>query len=119
MRRFSPLRFFAVLGTSLVVLVPLAIILYQAFLDAPFFQPSARLSLSAFRFVFADPDFHRATWVTVVVAAGMTAIAVPLGSALALLVVRTDLPGGRLVEPWLLVPMLVSPVVLAFGYVVA
>ena len=119
MRRFSPLRFFAVVGTSLVVLVPLALILYQAFLDAPFFQPSARLSLSAFRFVFADPDFHRATWVTVVVAAGMTAIAVPLGSALALLVVRTDLPGRRLVEPWLLVPMLVSPVVLAFGYVVA
>ena len=119
MRRFSPLRFFAVVGTSLVVLVPLAIILYQAFLDAPFFQPSARLSLSAFRFVFADPDFHRATWVTVVVAAGMTAIAVPLGSALALLVVRTDLPGRRLLEPWLLVPMLVSPVVLAFGYVVA
>jgi iron(III) transport system permease protein len=49
----------------------------------------------------------------------MTAIAVPLGSALALLVVRTDLPGRGLLEPWLLVPMLVSPVVLAFGYVVA
>ncbi len=119
MRRLSPLRISAVLGTSLVVLVPIGIVLYQAFLDAPFFQPSARLSLSAFRFVFADPDFHRATWVTVIVAAGMTAIAVPLGSALALLVVRTDLPGRGLVEPWLLVPMLVSPVVLAFGYVVA
>jgi iron(III) transport system permease protein len=119
MRRVSLLRVSAVLGTSVVVLVPLGIILYQAFLDAPFFQPSARLSLSAFQFVFADPDFHRALWVTTVVAAGMTAIAVPLGSALALLVVRTDLPARRLVEPWLLVPMLVSPVVLAFGYVVA
>jgi iron(III) transport system permease protein len=117
--RVSPLRVSAVLGTSLVVLVPLGIVLYQAFLDAPFFQPSAALSLSAFRFVLADPDFHRALWVTALVAAGMTAIAVPLGSALALLVVRTDLPGRRLVEPWLLVPMLVSPVVLAFGYVVA
>jgi iron(III) transport system permease protein len=48
----------------------------------------------------------------------MTAIAVPLGSLLALLVVRSDLPLRRWVEPWLLVPMLISPVVLAFGYVV-
>ncbi len=119
MRRVSPLRVAAVLGTTVVVLVPLGIVVYQAFLDAPFFQPNARLSLAAFRFVFADPDFHRAFWVTALVAAGMTAIAVPLGSALALLVVRTDLPGRRWVEPWLLVPMLISPVVLAFGYVVA
>jgi iron(III) transport system permease protein len=117
--RVSPLRLFAVLGTSVVVLVPIGMIVYQAFLDAPFFQPSAHLSLEAFRFVLADPDFHRSLWVTVIVAAGMTVIAVPLGSALALLVVRTDLPGRGLVEPWLLVPMLVSPVVLAFGYVVA
>src|SRR6266542_397425 len=119
MGRPSLLRVSAVAGTSAVVLAPLGILVYQAFLDAPFFQPSARLSLDAFRFVFADPDFHRALRVTALVAAGMTALAVPLGSALALLVVRTDLPGRRLVEPWLLVPMLVSPVVLAFGYVVA
>jgi len=119
MPRLFLLRAGAVLGTSAVVLVPLGIVVYQAFLDAPFFQPSARLSLDAFRFVLADPDFHRALWVTGVVAAGMTAIAVPLGTVLALLVVRTDLPGRRIVEPWLLVPMLVSPVVLAFGYVVA
>lgn len=117
--RVSPLRVSAVLGTSLVVLVPIGMIVYQAFLDAPFFQPSAHLSLEAFRFVLADPDFHRALWITGVVAAGMTAIAVPFGSVLALLVVRTDLPGRGVVEPWLVVPMLVSPVVLAFGYVVA
>src|SRR5512138_276619 len=94
--RVSPLRVSAVLGTSAVVLVPLGIVLYQAFLDAPFFQPSAALSLDAFRFVLADPDFHLALRTTVLVAVGMTAMAVPLGSALALLVVRTDLPGGRL-----------------------
>src|SRR4051794_9075351 len=87
--RLLPLRAGAVLGTTVVVLVPLGIVLYQAFLDAPFFQPTAHLSLDAFRFVLADPDFHRALWVTVVVAAGMTAIAVPVGTAIALLVVRT------------------------------
>src|SRR6266511_870513 len=119
MRSISPLRVAAVLGTRAMVLTPLGILVYQAFLDAPFFQPTARLSLDAFRFVFADPDFHRAFRITALVAGAMTAIAVPLGSILALLVVRTDLPGRRWVKPFLLVPMLISPIVLAFGYVVA
>jgi iron(III) transport system permease protein len=82
-----------VLATGLAILSPLAIILYQSFLDGPFFQGSARPSLSAFRFVFADADFYRAFGSTLIVAVGMTALAVPLGALLAFLVVRTDLPG--------------------------
>ena len=49
----------------------------------------------------------------------MALIAVPLGGVLAFLVVRTDLPGVRWIEPLLLIPVFVSPMVLAFGYVVA
>ncbi|STT59591.1 Ferric iron ABC transporter [Klebsiella pneumoniae] len=33
--------------------------------------------------------------------------------------VRTDLPGRRIIEPLILVPIFVSPMVLGFGYVVA
>jgi iron(III) transport system permease protein len=99
--------------------LPLAIVVYQSFLDGPFFQPTARLSLAAFRFVLADPDFRKAFGTTVVLAVGMTAIAVPLGSALAFLVVRTDLPGRRWLEPVIIVPVFVSPMVLGFGYIVA
>jgi iron(III) transport system permease protein len=32
--------------------------------------------------------------------------------------VRTDLPGRRFIEPLILVPIFVSPMVLGFGYVV-
>jgi iron(III) transport system permease protein len=112
-------RIALVLATGLAIAAPLCLVLYQSFLDAPFFQPSARLSLSAFRFVFADADFHRALGSTLLVAAGMTALAVPMGALLAFLVVRTDLPGRRLLEPLLLIPIFLSPVVIAFGYVVA
>ena len=49
----------------------------------------------------------------------MVAIAVPVGAALAYLVVRTDLPGRRALETLVLVPLFVSPMVLAFGYVVS
>src|SRR5260370_30205769 len=49
----------------------------------------------------------------------MTILAVPLGSALAFLLVRTDLPGRKWLEPVVLIPIFLSPVVLAFGSVVA
>ena len=108
-----------VLVAAAAVLAPLVIIVYQSFLDGPFFQPSSKLSLSAYRFVLADSDFRRAFATTAIIAAGMTLIAVPLGAVLAFVVVRTDLPGRRWLEPALLVPIFLSPVVIAFGYVVA
>ena len=46
-------------------------------------------------------------------------IAVPLGAVLAFLMVRTDVPGREWLEPVILIPIFVSAVVLAFGYVVA
>jgi iron(III) transport system permease protein len=112
-------RVAVVLAAGLAIASPLGIILYQSFLDGPFFLPSTKLSLSAFRFVFADADFHRAFASTLIVSVGMTAVAVPFGGLLAFLVVRTDLPGRHWLEPALLIPIFLSPVVIAFGYVVA
>jgi iron(III) transport system permease protein len=108
-----------VLLTAVAVLLPLAIVAYQSLLDGPFFQPSAKLSFSAYRFVFGDADFHGSFVTTLVVAGGMTLIALPVGSAVAFLLVRTDLPGRGWLEPAVLVPVFVSPIVLAFGYVVS
>ena len=102
-----------------VVLLPVGVVVYQSVLDEPFFSPAARLSLASYAFVLGEPDFARAFVTSVVLAAGMTAIAVPLGGLLAFLVVRTDLPAKHLIEPALLVPIVLSPIVIAFGYVVA
>jgi iron(III) transport system permease protein len=119
MGRGSGGRVAVILLAAAAILAPLVIILYQSFLDGPFFQAGSRLSLSAYQFVFTDADFRRAFGSTLIVAAGMTAIAVPFGALLAFLVVRTDLPGRRWLEPALLVPIFLSPVVIAFCYVVA
>lgn len=116
---FNVYRFVIIFLTALAVLAPLSLVFYQSVLTAPFFQPNARLSLDAYRFVLADGDFWNAFGTTVLLAAGMTAIAVPLGAALAFLMVRTDLPGRQWLEPVILIPLFVSAVVLAFGYVVA
>src|SRR5262245_7823662 len=101
-----------------VVLLPFGVVVYQSFLDEPLYAPAARFALSSYEFILGEPDFARAFVTTLALAAGMTAIAVPLGAALAFLVVRTDLPGKGVVEAALLVPIVLSPIVLAFGYVV-
>ena len=56
---------FVVLGiTTLAVVAPLSLVVYQSFLTAPFFDHTARLSLFAYSFVFAEQDFWQAFWTT-------------------------------------------------------
>ncbi|HEY1371906.1 MAG TPA: iron ABC transporter permease [Candidatus Binatia bacterium] len=117
--RLSVPRLAAGLGVTLAVAAPLALLVYQSFLSDPFFDPRATLSLEAYQYVLTSGDFHRAFLSSFAVSFGMTAIALPLGSLLGFLVARTDLPGKHWLEPWLLVPVFLSPIVLAFGYVVA
>jgi len=117
--RFSYVRVIVIALTAAAVLAPLSLVFYQSVLTEPFFVPKAALSLDAYRFVFADPDFWSAFITTLVVAAGMAIIAVPLGAGLAFLMVRTDVPGRSWLEPFILIPIFVSAVVIAFGYVVA
>ncbi|GFZ87660.1 ABC transporter permease [Elstera cyanobacteriorum] len=104
--------------TALVVLAPVALILYQSFLSDPFFAPRVHFTLSAYEFILDDEDFWEALRVSALLAGLMAAIAVPLGVILAFLLTRTNIPGRKFLEPLVLVPIFMSSVVLAFGYVV-
>lgn len=101
------------------IMMPVGIIVYQSFLDKAFFSPDARIGWSAFAYIFSDPTFWRALGTTILFSGGMVAIAVPLGSGLAFLLTRTDLWGRRWIESFVLVPIFISSIVLAFGYTVA
>ncbi|MYN38905.1 ABC transporter permease subunit [Duganella sp. FT109W] len=101
------------------IFLPLFLIFYQSFLDAPFFMPVKNLGLDAYRFIFEDPDFAIAFKNAFWLASGLAIIAVPLGGMLAFLMIRTNLPGKGFIAPMLLVPIFVSPMVMGFGYVVS
>ena len=104
---------------AVIVLGPLLLVAYQSLLNGPFFLETSRLDLGAYRYVLGSAQFWRAFGTSLIVATGMVGVGVPLGSALAFLLVRTDLPGYRWIEPLALVPIFLSPIVVAFGYVVA
>src|SRR5439155_17351127 len=118
-RSISIPRISVVAITALVVLAPLSLIFWQSFLNAPFFNPAKYLSFDAYRFIFEDSDCWTAFLNSIVIAAGLVLIALPLGAALAFLLTRTDLPAQRSIEVLVLIPVFVSPMVLAFGYVVS
>lgn len=111
-------RWAVVLITVAAVLLPLVMIGYQSLLNAPFFFKH-QLSLDAYKFVFSDDDFYVALKNSLVIAGGMVVVSIPLGAILAFLMVRTDMPWRRWIEPMLLTPIFISAVVLALGYVVA
>ena len=91
-RSFSLPRMTVVVVTAVVILTPLSLIFWQSFLNAPFFNPAKHLGLDAYRFIFDDPDFWNAFLNSVVIAAGMVLIALPLGAALAFLGMERCLP---------------------------
>ncbi len=114
-----PFRALTILVTATAVIGPLSLILYQSLLNAPFFDARKAFGFEAYAFIFKDPDFWSAFKNSIIIATGMTLIAVPLGAILAFVMERTDLPAKRWLEPLILVPSFVSPMVLSFGFVVA
>ena len=101
------------------VLTPILLIVYQSFLDGPFFSDNAKLGISAYEYIFSDSMFYDALWNTFIMAFGMVLIAVPLGAGLSFLLTRTDVHFRKVLEIIVLVPMFISALVLAFGYTVA
>ena len=116
---FATWRALTILVTATAVLGPLSLIVYQSLLTAPFFDASKEMGFGAYEFIFKDEDFWKALRNSLFISTGMTLIAVPLGALLAFVMERTDLPGKRWFEPFILVPSFVSPMVLSFGFVVA
>ena len=114
-----PVRWSGSAVVAAAILAPIGLIVWQSFQSDPFFMPKAHLDLGAWAYVLGDREFWTALGTTAAIAAGMVAISVPFGAVLAFLFVRTDVPGRRWLEPLILVPIFLSPVVLAFGYVVA
>ncbi|ODP33817.1 iron ABC transporter permease [Pandoraea sp. ISTKB] len=112
-------RWLVIAVLTIAVLLPLSFIVLQSLLSAPFFDASRTFGIDGYRFIFTDPDFWSAVKNSFIIAFGMLFISIPFGGILAFLMVRTDLPGRRWLEPLLLTPVFVSPMVLAFGYVVA
>ncbi|MQA05745.1 MAG: ABC transporter permease subunit [Streptosporangiales bacterium] len=106
--------FFLVL---VLVLAPLVPTLVQSFLSDAIFRDEAAFTPSAYVRMFTEAGFGQVVWNSIQLAALTTVIAIAVSVTLALVLVRVRIPGGRLMGNMLLWPIYISPLVLAFGFI--
>jgi iron(III) transport system permease protein len=88
----------AALFVLLVVIYPLWQVLFRSFLDA------GVLSLKSYQKVFSYPSYYRALLNSVWISCATAAMCMLVGTLLAFLVVRTDLPGKKTLRTLIVLP---------------
>jgi len=104
--------------TACLVLAPMLPVLYTSLLDRPLYDPGGIVSLDNYARLFSDPAFHKVIGNTFAFATLTTLLSVVLGVVMAVLIGRTDLPGRSVLGEVLLWPIYLSPLVVAFAWVI-
>src|ERR1043166_5888749 len=99
-----------------LVLYPVGWLIWGAFHDGPP-GAAASLTLANFRDVFLDPNHLVLGWRSIIVGFGVTLLAALIGTPLAWLTVKTDLPGKRWVELSAIVPFFTSTFIGALAWI--
>ncbi|MCZ2403672.1 iron ABC transporter permease [Paenarthrobacter sp. Z7-10] len=100
-----------------LVLAPLLPTLYQSLIDRPLYDDGGLLTPANYVKLFTTAGFGKVVLDSLYFAALTTVIAVVLSLLLAVLVVRVRMPGGRALGSLLLWPIYISPLVMAFGFI--
>jgi iron(III) transport system permease protein len=102
--------------TVVLVIGPLVPLVYTSFRSQAFYLPGGTWSLEPYRTLFNDPAYWRAVENTLLFAVITTALAVGLGTLFAVLINRTNMPGGRWIRWLLIAPIVIPPLGLIVGW---
>src|SRR5690349_1978430 len=111
------IQWVVLLVTGFVVLAPMVPVVWQSFLDAPLYDGGS-FTLDNYAQLVVSDTVRTMLLNTIGFAVMTTAFAVVLGLGIGFLVVRTDLPGRRLISAVFSWPLYTSALVLAFGWVI-
>ena len=102
---------------ALFVLAPIVPILYQSFRDRPLYEAGGLLTPSNYTRLFTDAGFGQVILNTAIFAVGTTVLTLLIAIPMAVLVVRTKLPFGRLLGLSMQWPFFISTLILGFGWI--
>lgn len=105
--------------TVVVVLGPIAPIIYQSIIDRPIYAAGQSITFANYAAILSAPTFGRVVFNSLVFAFWSTVISQGLGAFLAFLIGRTNLPWARFFGSVTLWPLFISGLVFAFGWFVA
>jgi iron(III) transport system permease protein len=112
----APGQYLVWAAVAVLTLAPLVPLVVTSLRSKPYYLSGGVFSADAYRQLFADPAFRQAALNTGAFALTATTLALLLGTAFAVLVARTDLPGRRWLGPALLAPLLIPPLGLIVGW---
>ncbi|UNZ18221.1 iron ABC transporter permease [Streptomyces sp. 891-h] len=104
--------------TAALVLAPVIPILYQSIRNQPLYAAGGAFTLSNYTHLFTEAGFGSIILDTLLFAALTTLFALVIAVPMAILLERTRFPAARLFGQVLRWPIYISPLVLAFGWIV-
>jgi iron(III) transport system permease protein len=104
--------------TLVLVIAPIAPVLYQSFIDRPLYEAGAQLTGGNYAMLVTDPQLPHVIWNTLLFAVLSTVLGTIFGVVSAILVGRTDMPFRSLLGSLLLWPIFVSSLIMAFGWII-
>lgn len=102
---------------ALFVLAPIVPIFYQSFRDRPLYEAGGLLTPDNYLRLFTDAGFGQVILNTAIFAVGTTVLTLLIAIPMAVLVVRTRLPFGRLLGLSMQWPFFISSLILGFGWI--
>ncbi|RJG26372.1 ABC transporter permease [Massilia cavernae] len=114
----APIHMAVLVLTALLVLSPILVIAYQSLQSGPLYEVDRVLTLSSYTKLLGQPEFHQALWNSLGLAIVSTVVALAIGVASAIAIVRLDLPLRHWIEGAMLGPIYISQLVLALGWYV-
>jgi iron(III) transport system permease protein len=102
---------------AVLVLAPVVPTLWQSVIDRPLYEDGGVLTLEGYRSLFTDAGFGEVIWNTLLFAGLTTILTIVIAVPMAVVVVRTKLPGGRLVAMAMQWPFFISSLILGFGWI--
>jgi iron(III) transport system permease protein len=111
------LQYAVVIFLAILVLAPVVPTLYQSLLDRPLYEAGGVLSLDNYVRLFTEAGFGKVALNTVLFAGLTTVLTLVLAVPMAIVVVRTKLPGGGILSAAMQWPFFISSLILGFGWI--
>jgi iron(III) transport system permease protein len=111
------LHWVVILLLAVLVLAPVVPTLYQSLLDRPLYEAGGVLSLDNYVKLFTEAGFGRVMLNTVLFAGLTTVLTLLIAVPMAVVVVRTKIPGGRILAAAMQWPFFISSLILGFGWI--
>jgi iron(III) transport system permease protein len=104
-------------GAMLLIVGPVIPVVLASLWSTPLYESGGGLTLDNFGNLFGDGAWWKAVGNSFVFAGSVTVASLVLGTVLAILVTRTDLPGRRILANLSLVPVILPGLVLVLGWI--